>query len=249
MNSSYNLVLSGGGVRGYAHIGILKALFEQKLNIHAISGTSAGSMIGAFICDGFSPEEIEEIILKHEPKISFNYLGIKESILSFNSVAELLRKNLRSQSFEKLKIPLFVSVTNLNTGLHEIINSGNLMDAITASSAIPVVFPPAVINNIPYADGGLSSNLPVEPFLDGELKIIGSHVNPIGTWGENGLMKSIDRTLHLLMRSNIAGSIRKCDIFIEPPALTRFHLFESKKAKEIIAVGYDYVKETTSIKI
>jgi NTE family protein len=242
---NFNLVLSGGGVRGYAHIGVLRALFEKEISINAVSGASAGALIGAFICDGFHPVEIEELILVHEPKISFNYFGIKESILSFNSVAELLRKNLRSQTFDKLKTPLFVSVTNLKNGKHEIFNSGNLINALLASSAVPVLFPPVIINEIPYADGGLTSNLPVQPFFTSKEKIIGVHVNPVQDFSlDIGMVQNIDRTLHLLLRSNVIDCISKCDIFIEPPDLKQFHLFESKKTSKIIKTGYDFVKQS-----
>ena len=72
MGVKCNLILSGGGARGYAHVGVVKAILESNIEINAISAASSGALLGAFICDGFSPHEIEEIILKHEPQLKCN---------------------------------------------------------------------------------------------------------------------------------------------------------------------------------
>lgn len=248
MNSSCNLVLSGGGMRGYAHVGAVKALMENGISFKAISGASAGALIGAFLCDGFHPEEIEEIILKNEPQFSFNYKAFWDSLLSFNSFAEVLKKNLRSKTLEALPLPLYVSVTNLNTGFQEVLVEGNIIDALTASSAIPVLLPPVYIQSIPYADGGMSNNLPVEPFLQAKEKLIGIHVNPLTDFDRSaGMIHATDRAMHLMMRSNVMRSMKSCDLFIEPPALKNYHLFESKKTKELIACGYLHVKNELDV--
>lgn len=248
METKCNIVLSGGGVRGYAHVGVLKALYEKGIVAQAVSGTSSGALIGAFICDGFHPAEIEEIILKNNPRIGFNYTRFWTSLLSFSSFTEILKKNLRHRKFEELNIPLFVSVTNLNTGLQEIIQEGDLVEALTASAAIPVLLPTVFINKIPYGDGGMTNNLPVKPFMVTDLKTIGVHVNPLTDFVEgNHMLHNIDRSMHLLMRNSVTMEKHVCDVFIEPSALKQFHLFEHKRAKEIIKIGYEYVMNETDL--
>lgn len=238
----FNLVLSGGGTRGYAHIGILKALLEKSIKINAISGVSSGALIGAFICDGFHPDEIEEILLKYEPEIGFNHSRFWENLLSFDAYTEVLKNNLRSKTFESLQKPLHVSVTDLNNGRQVIFREGNLLNALIATAAIPVLLPPCHINEVPYADGGLSNNLPVEPFLNVPEMLIGIHVNPIADFdAKAGIMHQLDRSLHLLMRNSVMNNMSRCDLFIEPPLLKHHHLFEAKKTKELIQIGYNYV--------
>lgn len=242
MKSDCNLVLSGGGTRGYSHIGVIQALLENEISIHAISGSSCGAIIGAFICDGFHPSEVEEILVKEEPEIGLNYSRFWHNLLSFDNYARVLKQNLRSKTFDTLSKPLYVNLTDLNTGNQTLISEGNLPEVLIATAAIPVLLPACFINGVPYADGGLSNNLPVEPFLNSTGKIIGVHVNPIPDFNPSAsVVHGLDRSMHLLMRSTILKNINSCDVFIEPKALKTHHLFESKKTKDLITIGYDYV--------
>jgi NTE family protein len=248
MNSSSNLVLSGGGTRGYSHIGVTAALLENGVGLNAISGASCGAVVGAFICDGFHPFEIEEILLKNEPELGFNYTRFWRNLMSFDSYTRILKTNLRSKTFESLKKPLYVAVTDLNSGCQVIISKGNLLEALIATTAIPVLLPPCYINGVPYADGSLSNNLPVEPFLNATEKIIGVHANPISDFDPGiGMMQGIDRSLHLMMRNGIIENSRHCDVFIEAPELKTHALFESKKASELINIGYNHVMHAVDL--
>jgi NTE family protein len=243
-----NLVLSGGGVRGYAHLGAVKALLEKNINFDSISGTSSGALVGAFLCDGFSPLEISEMLNKHKPKLKFNYLHLKDSLLSFRGFSELLKKNLRSKNIEDLQKPLYIGLTDLRTGRTKIMERGNLVEILTAASSLPVFFPPVTINNVPYMDGGMSNNLPIEPLLEKQKKIIGIHVNPVIEYTPSpGLRLTIDRTMHIIVRNAILQNIEKCDVFIEPPALVKYHVFQLEKSDEIIKIGYDYVKNEADL--
>ncbi|HOZ86510.1 MAG TPA: patatin-like phospholipase family protein [Bacteroidia bacterium] len=242
MNSSCNLVLSGGGTRGYSHIGVAAALLEKGIGVSGISGASCGAVVGAFICDGFHPIEIEEILLKHEPELGFNYTRFWKNLMSFDDYTRILKTNLRSKTFEGLNKPLYVTVTDLNNGCQVIISKGNLLEALIATTAIPVLLPPCYINGVPYADGSLSNNLPVEPFLNTPEKIIGVHANPIPDFDPGiGMTQGIDRSLHLIMRNGILKNSRLCDVFIEAPDLKKHQLFESKKTRELVNIGYNHV--------
>jgi NTE family protein len=238
-----NLVLSGGGVRGYAHIGAVKALLERGVDYDAISATSSGAIVGAFLCDGFAPDEISALLTKHKPKLKVNFLHLRDSLLSSKVFADLLKKNLRTKKIEDLKKPLHIACTNLYDGSVKIFTHGNLVDVLTAASSLPVFFPPVTIDDVPYSDGGMSNNLPVEPFLGSSKKMVGIHVNPVVNYTHSpGLRLSIDRSMHIIVRNNILHSIKKCDVFIEPPELVKYHVFELEKADELVKVGYEYVK-------
>ncbi len=243
-----NLVLSGGGVRGYAHLGAVKALLEKNIHFDAISGTSSGAIVGAFLCDGFTPDEITELLNKNKPKLKLNYLHLKDSLLSFRAFSELLKKNLRSKRIEDLQKPLFIGLTDLRTGHTKIMDHGDLLQVLTAASSLPVFFPPVTIDGVPYMDGGMSNNLPIDPLLDKGKKIIGIHVNPVIEYSPSpGLRLTIDRTMHIIVRNAILQNIGKCHVFIEPPALVKYHVFELDKADEIIKIGYNYVKNEVDL--
>jgi len=243
MNSTYyNIVLSGGGARGYAHIGILQALNEKNILPSAISGTSAGALVGVLIADGYTPEEIRQIIIKEEPSLSINYFGFTNGFFSADSIHGLLERNLRSKTFKDLRIPFYVSVTNLLNGENEIISEGDLIDVLIASSSIPVLFPTVFINQTPYADGGITNNLPIEPFIGSARKIIACHVNPLSPF-QLGIStaENIDRSMHMALRTQLKDKLQYCDQFIEPTQLHQFDLLETKKVAEIIQMGYDDV--------
>ncbi len=241
--SSYNLVLSGGGARGFAHLGVIKALEEKGVSFAAISGASSGAFIGALLCDGYSIDEIKEICkdANRLTRINFHFT---QGLLSMESLTNILLKHLRSKTFDELKYPLYVAVTDLNDGKQVIIKEGKIIDAIIASASIPILFPTAFINGIPYADGGISGNLPVEPFLHSSLKTIGIHVNQFGTYNSSDtIITQIERIIHLGIKSTVLREMQQVDLLIEPDELKTYGLFDTKKINEIIQTGYEYTKE------
>jgi len=237
---TYNLVLSGGGARGFAHLGVIKALQEKGISFDAISATSSGAMVGALLCDGYSVEEIKEICRESLPFTSFNF-SFKQGLLTIERLNTALEKHLRHKTFEELKYPLFVTATDLNTGRPVVFSSGEVIPAVIASSSIPVVLPVTYIQNTPYVDGGMSSNLPVEPFEHSSSKTIGIYVNPVGSYNPSlSAWRQFERVIHLGIRENIMQQIRKLALFIEPENLEQYGLFDTEKMEEIVRAGYDY---------
>lgn len=242
MSRNYNLVLSGGGARAYAHLGAIKALHEKNIRFNAISATSAGSIVAAFLCDGFSIEEIISLASENTSLINFNF-SLKQGLLSSDKLERFLKTNLSSVNIENLQKPLFISATNLNDGKQRIFHSGSIIDAVLASASIPLLFKPLIIDGNPYADGAISSNLPIEPFIDSQLKTIAIHVNPIDTFAvNNNISQQIERLFHLCVKEKTESNSKKIDLFLEPPLLTSYGLFDLKKHKELIEIGYNYTK-------
>jgi NTE family protein len=242
MSAKFNLVLSGGGARGYAHVGAIRALTELGAEIAAVSGASSGSLVGALYCDGYSAAEMAQIISGETPAMGMSLRRMRDGLLSFKAVEALMRKYLRSTTFAELQKPFFVSATNLNTGRQEIFRQGELLPVLCASSAIPFLLPPVFINEVPYGDAGMSNNLPVEPLIGRPEKIIGIHVNPVQPFRRHaGIIETIDRSMHIIVGNTTRPSMSMCDIFIEPPALTKFHVLDRKKSVEIMQAGYDHV--------
>src|SRR5580658_7591617 len=105
-------VLSGGGSRGFAHLGAVKAFQEQTICPCEISGTSAGALAGAFLANGFTPDEIKEMVLNLSKYELFAWNGFRSGLISMKNMRTFLQKNLRYTKFEDLPMPLYVTATN-----------------------------------------------------------------------------------------------------------------------------------------
>lgn len=156
-------VLSGGGARGFAHLGVLDACAEAGIVPSAISATSAGALVGAFIAAGVSTDDAVDLMRREVPGLFSRWRLLRGDRITQERMESFLAATLPVKRIEELPIPLFVGVTDLATGLQHVLDKGELVPALLAASAVPVVFPPVTIAGRRYVDGGLSNNLPVEP--------------------------------------------------------------------------------------
>lgn len=236
------LALSGGGARGFAHLGVLKALEEAGVKIDMLSGASAGSMAAAFYSHGYSPDEILDIFestsLLKLVWPAFSFTGL----LNIQKTESVYKKYLKDDSFEKANLPLFISTTNLNEGKAEMLKSGSLSKAVMASSCIPFIFDPVKIGDNFYVDGGVLNNMPTEVLKEnGADIIIGVNVAPVVKEPElSGPRKMIERVSVLALSANVAASSKLCDFYIKPAELRSYGTFDFKKSKEIFNIGYEY---------
>lgn len=236
-------VLSGGGARGYAHIGVLKAFSEYDIFPEAIAATSAGSIAAAFICDGYSTDEVREIFQHTKMGLSVQWTNLKAGFLSLKILEKVLTQTLRHTTFESLPIPLYITATNFSTGEQTIFDKGPLIPAILAASTIPMLFPPVEIKGVPYVDGGISGNLPVEPLTGKYRSIIGVHVNPLTPYNPaSGILANMERTMHMAIHEPVLKSKLLCSRFIEPQELGQFGMFDFKRFDAIYNVGLEYTR-------
>ncbi|TYP98971.1 NTE family protein [Tenacibaculum adriaticum] len=238
-DKNIGIVLSGGGARAAAHIGVLQALNENNVYPSRISGTSAGALIGALYCAGYTPLEILELAKSKSFlkifRIGFNNRGLTE----MTRLKDFLNKHI-TNDFNELKIPLYISVTNLNLGNFEIKSSGNLIEYISATCAVPLLFRPIKIEDHLYVDGGLLNNLPVEPLINTCDKIIGVSVNSHQYKEEiKGVLQITERCLHLAVWNTIQERLKKCDIAIELDKPFNYSVFSLSKTDELFKAGYD----------
>ncbi len=224
------LVLSGGGARGFAHLGFLQALNDAGIFPDIISGTSAGALAGVFYADGYSPREILHL-MNTGSRLDFMKPALpREGLLQIGGIIKILKSSLRAKTFEELKIPLYVTATDLNNGKAEYFSSGDLINPVIASASIPVLFQPVLINNIHYVDGGVLDNLPVKPIEKKCRFLIGSFVNPIGYIEKiNGLISIAERTFMLSMSREINEKAKKFDLLVSPPELRNFKILDPER--------------------
>ncbi len=238
------LALSGGGARGFAHLGIIKALEELGIVISELSGTSAGAIAGAFYCYGHKPDQILEIISSTGFLKSVRPAWSWAGLLSMDGFKEVMHKYLPENSFGSLKIPLTVAATEIRLGKITYFNSGELISSVIASSTIPALFNPMILDGHVYVDGGIMDNLPVRPLVGKCDFIIGCHSNPVEQRFDIKNVKEVtERSLLIAINVNSSHSKAHCNVVIEPPDLGKFSTFDLSKGKEIFGIGYQYVKQ------
>lgn len=240
---SVGIALSGGGARGIAHIGVLKALEEAHIYPEVVSGASAGSLVGLLYAAGISPDQMLEII--EETSIfdiirpSFTSLGFSD----LSKLQQLLMPYVNAETFEDLQRPFYVSVTNFTKGKNELINTGLMWEVILASCSIPILFKAREINGNMYVDGGVLNNLPMDPLRKVARCVVGVNVMPLHDKTEmKSLGSLINRTLELTTWANTASRLEQCDVVISPNC-GDYGLFDIQKAQEIYTLGYETAKE------
>ncbi len=239
------ITLSGGGVRGIAHLGVLRALEEYDIRPHYLSGTSAGAVVAAFYAAGHSVEEIYQIAADMHFLFRRAIRPTKSGLLNMSPLEKLFAKYLPDNSFDALKTPLYVTATNITRGSISYFSKGSLWPALLATTCLPVMFAPVEIDGDIYYDGGVMNNLPVEPIETKCDLLIGSHVNALqDVSGKRlGRLQTYDRTYHLLLNHSVYEKSVRCNLFFDPPDMTRFGLFEWKACREMYTFAYNYATE------
>jgi len=238
------LVLSGGGTRGFAHLGVIQALNEAGIYPDVVSGASAGALAGVLYCDGFSPREALNI-MKGSSRLNYMRPAMpREGILQLSGIRKILEDHLQAKRFEDLKIPLYVSATDLNNAKPVYFSKGDLLDVIIASASIPVLFKPVKINNVFYVDGGVLDNLPIRPIENLCRFKIGSFVNPVGKEESlTSLIKITERTFMIMVAREITEKSKRFDLFIAPQDLKNYGILSPDEAEVVFKIGYKATKE------
>ena len=248
-NIKTGLVLSGGGARGFAHLGFIQALNEEGIFPDVISGTSAGALVGVMIADGYKPGEILDIFNTGSRLDYMRPALPREGLLQISGIIKLLQSHLRAKRFEDLAIPLFVAATDINNGTAVYFNKGEIIERIVASMSIPVLFQPVLINGVQYLDGGITDNLPVAPIEKYCSRMFGSFVNPVGYVEKvSGLINIAERTFMLNMTKEARDKSGKFDLLVAPPELRNYGILDPGKAVELFDLGYRSTREKLSDK-
>ena len=237
----YGIVLSGGGARGLAHVGVLAALEKHGISPEVVSGSSMGAVVGALYASGVSTEEMLEIARNRKINSLFEWsFHFHGGMLSLKILLQVLEEHIPVDSFESLKKKLYITASNISKGQTEVFSKGPLFRAVLASASIPIVFEPQVIDGQIYVDGGLFNDLPVDPLVGRCSKIIASHVNYNGPGHELDSMRAIaERVYRLAIYQNVEKNFSKCDYIIDPPELREHGIFDFKHIDRLFEIGYD----------
>lgn len=158
------LALGGGGVKGNAHIGVIRRLEQKGFRIRGVAGTSFGGIIGALYAAGYRPNDIEEIACSLDQKSLYGRVPEDgPSLIGLAGVKHWLVRLLGDRTFESLRIPFAVTATDLKSGSEVILSSGLVVDAILATISMPAIFPVRHVGELELIDGGVLDPVPVVP--------------------------------------------------------------------------------------
>lgn len=248
MNKKIGLALGSGGVRGLAHIGIIKIIIENKIPISCISGSSAGALIGAYFAVHGEIKSLEKLLIKNKSEFLplFIDFGLRGGLVNGNKIDAFLEKILNNASFEDTKIPLYIVATDLISGQPSIIKTGSIAKAVRGSISVPIVFKPISYNEQLLVDGGLSDPVPVGTLKEnGAEKVIAVNLYHKNEFVDrkfnlsNIALRSTRIALHNL--SKIA--VKNADVIINPDtsacidktSITNY--FDAENIKKLISIG------------
>lgn len=247
-NTSIGLALGGGAAKGIAHIGVIKALEEEQIEISYIAGTSVGAIIAAYYAFGKSSDEIKKISTELTAK---NVLGLtlpKKGFFSTDRIKNMIKRDLGNVQIQEAKIPLAICTTDIKTGEQVIFRKGPLAEIVCASAAVPGIFVPVQIGDRVLVDGGLTENVPVS-----ELEVMGaSYIIAVDLSGVTKYAEPKDITSIIANSMDIAidlktkSQLKRANLVLSLDLSGYGRLDNSDRIEQLIHDGYLPMKEQIS---
>lgn len=238
--SKIGLALGGGGSRGLAHIGVIKVLEKQGVPIDYIAGTSIGALVGGLYAYFRSAEKLERIFLiqKWQKVFSLVSASLRGGFLSHRKLERYLQTEIGKVNIQELKIPFMAITVDLLRGKEVKLAKGDLIHAMMASIAIPIVFKPVLYEKKLLVDGGLINPIPVEAIktMGADLVIAVNLQSKYFIGRKPDLFNYGMRALEIFEYQLSREQLKKADIVIEP-AVEYIGWDRFIKPKEIIAKG------------
>ncbi|PAU94887.1 patatin [Aliifodinibius salipaludis] len=237
------LALGGGATLGAAHVGVLRALEESQIEIDCIAGTSIGAMVGAFYAFGMSVDEIEKIALELDwPDISGIALS-RRGLLNNDKMGKRLDKYLGDVHFEDADISFAAVTTDISTGEKVILDTGDVSEAVKASTCIPVLFEPIEYNGRLLVDGGLKESVPLSAIQNMSAEFtIGVDLNAHRQYKRpENILDILNNTLEIALKHLANVNLNEMDLLIQPN-LAEFSRSETKDIDKMILEGYEAAK-------
>lgn len=232
--------LSGGFIKGFAHLGVMQALLEHDIKPEILSGVSAGALAGVFYADGNEPHKVLDYFAGHKFQDLTKLVIPKVGLFELNEFIDFLKTNLKAKKLEELQIPLIVTATDLDHGRLVHFHKGNIAERVAASCCMPVLFAPVKVDDTHFVDGGVLMNLPVTPIRRVCDKVVAVNVSPLmATQYKMNIVSIALRSYNFMFRSNSFPEREKADLLIEPYNLAGYSNTELEKAEEIFMQGYN----------
>ena len=212
------LALGGGAARGFAHVGVIKALEAHGIVADIVVGTSAGALVGALYAGGYSGFDLQRVALQMEDTAIADWSLPDRGFIKGEALQNFVNRSLQNRTLQKLNKPFATVVTDLQSGEMVIFRTGNTGMAVRASSSVPGVFQPVLINGREYVDGGLVSPVPVRAARSlGADLVIAVDISNKPRFGKT--RDSIDvmlQTFSIMGQSIAAYELNDADVIVRP---------------------------------
>jgi NTE family protein len=234
------LALGGGAARGFAHVGVIRALEREKIPIDIIVGTSVGSLVGAIYADKKNSFELEWIAFSLEEKDLFDYTFISpnQGFVRGERLEDFVLKKVSAREIQHLKLPYAAVATDIQNGEVVVLRSGSVARAVRASSSIPGIFIPVRHEGRLLVDGGVLNNLPVDVAhqMGAEVVIAVNLGGDKKSAQVNNIFDTIVQSLNLMGMQATEGRLREADVVIQPQ-VSHIGIIDFSKKKELLLAG------------
>ena len=216
------LVLGAGAARGFAHVGVIKALEAQGIRPDIVVGSSAGSVIATLLASGATGNDLNRLALSLDEATfadwGLPFAGRFGGLIKGDALQNMVNREVQNKSIEQMRIPLGIVATELQSGQGVLFRTGNTGLAVRASCSVPGVFQPAVISGKEYVDGGLVAPVPVSYARQmGATFVIAVNISSEPLHQDaSGTLGVLQQTISIMQRSINQYELKSADIVIQP---------------------------------
>ena len=242
------LVLGGGAARGFAHVGVIRALEQEKIPIDMVVGTSVGGLIGAIYAADLSSFDLEWTAFQLEKDDLFDF-GVMNAVTGMgfakgDKLEAWVKTHIKTKNIESLKIPFAAVATDLNWGYKVVLDSGSVARAIRASAAIPGVFEPVSHQGKILVDGGVVDNIPISvaKAKGADLVIAVDISGNIGNTNITNVMGVTLQATNIMFALNVERSKKAADVLIVPAGIGDIGMLDFSQKKRCMQAGIEATK-------
>ncbi|MEK6582421.1 MAG: patatin-like phospholipase family protein [Nitrospirota bacterium] len=212
------VVLGAGASKGFAHIGVLKVLESNKIPVHMIVGTSAGSFVGSLYAYGYNAFDLQKLSFSIEKGDVIDLAIPDNGFIKGEKLEEYVNRTVRNTPLEKLKIPFYAVATDIQAGREVVFGTGNAGAAVRASCSIPGIFRPANISGRMYVDGGVVSPVAVDAArkYGADIVIAVDIAGDVDSSQPQGTIETILQSINIMYSKLAAIQLSRADIVIKP---------------------------------
>ena len=238
------LVLGGGAARGFAHIGVIRALEQEKIPVDMVVGTSVGSLIGALYASSRNSFELEwtAFTLQKDDIFDYGLMGAFTGmgVVKGDKLEAFLRDKVPQPNIENLKLPFAAVATDLNRGQRVVLDHGSVARAVHASSAIPGVFEPVQYQGKLLVDGGVMENIPISVAREkgADIVIAVDISENVTNFNISNLVDVTLQAVNIMFDQNVKRQIRNADVVISP-AVGDVAMMDFTQKKRCMQAGQD----------
>ncbi len=212
------LALGGGAARGFAHIGVIKALEAQGIVPDIVVGTSAGSVVGALYASGMSGFDLQKVALQMEEEMVADWTLPDRGVLKGEALQAFINQKVSNRTIQQMPKPLGVVATDLQSGALVLFRRGDTGMAVRASSAVPGMFQPVEISGRDFVDGGLTSPVPAQSARAmGADFVIAVDISNVGRGDKlSGTLDVLLQTFSIMGHAISRHELEDADVVIRP---------------------------------